>query len=179
MTTKRAELINALIRGLKIDEDIYAIETVKEKTEFLNESQYLDFYQSVMDEDAFGNGVKAVINVAERFKPQIIEVDELEIKAKELIDLVRAMNDAIYRDHAKTGIAFDNLLNGVKFPNVSADDIVILNNVRPHYNLKLLIGGINTYQTSIDALNAFKNAITNNHLAIENSSVSKMIRGLK
>ena len=94
MTTKHRELINALITGLKIEKDVYAIETVKEATELLNENQYLDFYQAVMKEDSFGNGVKSVIKIAEQFKPD--ETNEAKTKAEQLINGVEQMNTFLW-----------------------------------------------------------------------------------
>ena len=157
MNPKRRELINALISGLNIQEDVYAIETVKEKTIFISEHEYLDFYQAVMTEKTFGNGVKAVIDVAERFKP--VETDDIKIQAEELITLVRTMNDSVYQEHIKSGVRFGDLLNLVTFPSVSDDDMTILNSVKPHYNLKLLVLGVNHYATSLECLEAFKQAI--------------------
>jgi len=179
MTTKGVELINALISGLKIEEDVYAIETVKESVELLSENVYLDFYQAVMKEDTFGNGVKAVMKIAEQFKPQIQEVDETELKAKELIDLVQSMNKSIDKDHIRTGINFDRLLKDVNFPSVGKEDIAILNQVRPHYDMKTLIAKINHYATAKECIEAFKRAIKlygNSDQLMIDSYVRKMIR---
>lgn len=159
MTTKREELITALITGLKIEEDVYAIETVKESTEFLNEAQYLDFYQEVMKEDTFGNGVKAVLKIADKFKPQIVITDEVEAKAKELIKLAHDMNAQIFRDSEHMEVTFDDLLQVVEFPTTCKADIAILDNVKPYNSHKLLIGNINAYATSIEQLQAFIGAI--------------------
>ena len=180
MTDKRRELINALIGGLGINKDAYAIDTLKEKTELLKESQYLDFYQEVMKENSFGNGIKAVLNVIDRFKP-IEDESELDLKAKELIALVYGMNQAVYQDHIKTGISFDVLLSGVKFPKLSSEDNSVLINVAPHYNLRDLIQHISCYTNSIEQHRAFKTALTRvgESLAIENKKVSGMIGRMK
>lgn len=101
----------------------------------------------------------------------------LEQKAKELIDLVRGMNDKIFQDHIRTGISFDTLLSQVSFPNVDKDTISILNNIKPYYDYKQLVANINHYQTTKEALNAFKTAILkdDDFVAIENARVKEML----
>jgi len=158
MTTKRKQLVSALIVGLKIEEDIFAIETVKEKTEFLSENQYLDFYQAVMKDDSFGNGIKSVLKVAEQYKPQEPE-DETRLKAKELIELVRSMNEAVYQHHIKTGFRYDDCLKAAKFEKVDEDIKAILSQVKPYFNYKDLVANINVYQTGEEAIKAFMTAI--------------------
>ena len=157
MTTKRRELIDALIGGLNIEEDIYAIETVSEKTEHLQESQYLDFYQTVMAENTYGNGVKAVIKVAEQFKP--VNVDLVEVKAKELIEFVHSMNHTIFENAKMSGRTFEDELKGTKFLGLRDKDKAILNQVKPYCEYKQLISNISCYGTSLEQLKAFKSAV--------------------
>lgn len=172
----REQLIKALVKGLKLDDNVFNYQAVAEETDSVQERDFMDFYKAVMSENTYGNGLQAIIKVAERFKPVVIDLSE--IKANELIDLVHSMNNAVYQKHLESGISFDVLLDDVKFPNVDSRDIAILNEVEPHYNLKSLIAGINHYGTSINKLTAFKQAIiraeNNQHIAID-SKVSKMI----
>ena len=158
MTTKRRELINALITGLKIEEDIFAIDTVKEKTESLNESQYLDFYQAVMKDESFGNGIKSVIKVAEQFKPQTKD-NSLQLKAKELIQWCESANSTVFDNATKSGRTFDDELKGTKFTSISDNDLYVLNQVKPYSYHKNLIGNIRVYQTSEEAVKAFMDAL--------------------
>jgi len=87
------------------------------------------------------------------------KVDEVEIKAKELIKLVHDMNAQIFRDSEHMEVTFDDLLEVVEFPTVCKNDMAMLEKVKPHYNAKLLVKHINTYRTSVDELQAFKSAI--------------------
>ena len=89
----------------------------------------------------------------------MVQVDQTELKAKELIKLAHSMNSQIFRDSEHMGVTFDDLLEVVEFPTVSESDIAILEQVKPHYSVKLLVKNINTYQTSVDELQAFKSAI--------------------
>lgn len=153
----RNELIKALVKGLKLDDNVFNYQSVAEEIEQIQEHQFMDFYKAVMKEDTFGNGLKAIMNTVEKFKP-VVE-DHLEAKANELIDLVHSMNNSVYQKHIESGVRFDDLLDDVKFPSVSEADMAILNNVAPHYDLKTLIAKINHYGTAKDALTAFKRAI--------------------
>jgi len=157
MTTKRAELINAIISGLSIEEDPYAIETVNEKTESLDESQYLDFYQAVMAANTFGNGVKAVIEVAEQFKPK--EINHAKSKAEFLIRAVEAMNTVLWNEARDVKRVFEDFVEEYEFDNVSNESKAILNNVAPYYDIAQLTINIRQYQTGSDAITAFKRAI--------------------
>ena len=102
----------------------------------------------------------------------------LEEQAKELIDLVHSLNGSVYRDHIKTGIPFDTLLEKVSFPSVDDETIAILNQVKPYCDFKTLICNINAYQTSKDALNAFKSALSKGSgtAMIESVEVRKLIK---
>lgn len=131
----------------------------------LQEMSNEDFKQSIkrlLQERTFATFPKPaeILALSNVKKVEVIEIDQHEEKAKELISLVYAMNDTIYREHIKTGISFDRLLAAAKFPSVSDEDIAILNNVKPHYNLKSLIAGISQYANTAEQLQAFKNAIT-------------------
>ena len=173
MTTKRAELIKALTIGLKIESDVFAIDTIKEYTEFLTEDKYLDFYQAVMKEDTFGNGVKAVMKVAEQFKP--IQKDEITERAKKLILFVETQNTSLGEMAIAEGTDFKNLVLEVKPLKAYERTFEVMDLVAPYYNAKLLIINIRGYQTASDTLNAFKSAIEKSDagytgLAIERSN---------
>jgi len=144
-----------------------------------------DFKQAVkrlLQERVFATFPKPaeILSLSNVKKEVILEVDETELKAKELIDLVHGMDYAIEQKHSETSIDYNTLLNDVKFPTLSDEDKAILNNVAPHYGLKVLIANIRTYQTTKDALNAFKQAIKQSERSgsLEISSdVRKMIKG--
>ena len=145
-----------------------------------------------MKENSFGNGIKAVLTVIEKFKP-VEDESELDLKVQELIDLVHCMNHSVYHHHIETGINFNKALAAASFPTVSEKDIDILNRVQyvkyleeefdkelPNY--KKLIVNINYFKSIPDKNKAFKQAITqvgkSECAMIENSRVNKMIKGI-
>ena len=60
----REQLVGALIKGLKLDNNVFNYEAVNEETEQIQEHQFMDFYKAVMSADTYGNGLKANIQVA-------------------------------------------------------------------------------------------------------------------
>ena len=167
MYNLRDNLIDAIFNSLKIDNNMFNKQIIKDKIEHIQDSQLQDFYSKLFDNShQFLNGLDRVSKVAEVFKPMKKE-DYAVIKANELILLVKAMNDSIYQEHIKTGVRFDDLLQAASFPKVSSEDIAVLNKIRPYYELKSLIAGINQYQTSSDTLNAFKDALKSKSVDLE------------
>jgi len=131
-----------------------------------------DFKQAIkrlLSERTFASMPKPaeILELTSVVKVVVKEVNENELKANELILLVKAMNDSIYQEHIKTGVRFDDLLQAASFPKVSSEDIAVLNKIRPYYELKSLIAGINQYQTSSDTLNAFKDALKSKSADLE------------
>ena len=124
---------------------------------------------------AYLNGIDRIAKVAESFKP--IVIDETEAEAKRLIAGVEAMNTILFDEAHKRGVMFEDLVKQYKFENVT-ESMAILNNVKPYYDIKQLVINIRLYQTSVDAIQAFKSAIiahnNNNNLAIA-GNVRKMI----
>lgn len=101
--------------------------------------------------------------------------DEITKEAKRLIDLTRAMNESVYQEYIRTGIPFNDLLDRAKFTGVSQNDIAILDKVKPHYSHKLLVGRINHFQTTLEAISVFKKAIlSKNNFAIENKAFNQL-----
>ena len=161
MTDKRRELINALIGGLGINKDAYAIDTLKEKTELLKESQYLDFYQEVMKENSFGNGIKAVLNVLDRFCPAPLEqiTDATTAEAKRLISACETMNTILFKECNNIGIPLEDYVMNYEFNNLQDSTKALLNAVKPYNNYKQLIINIRVGWTSFGQIEAFKRAI--------------------
>ena len=113
MTTKESELVKALTRGLKIDNDIFAIETVREATESIDEEKYMQFYKDVMKEDTYGNGIKAILKISEAYKKRDIAVLTQNSRqlAKEMYDKFYAENCVMtdYTQNNREKIANDRL----------------------------------------------------------------------
>ena len=70
MNLSKTELAKALIKGLKIDENIFNYESVKEEIEHLQENQFMDFYKEVMATDSYGNGLNVIFKIAEKYKAE-------------------------------------------------------------------------------------------------------------
>ena len=94
MTTKQSELVKALTRGLKIDNDIFAIETVREATESIDEDKYMQFYKDVMKEDTYGNGMKAILKISEAYKKR-----DIAILTQNSRQLAKSMYDKFYAEN--------------------------------------------------------------------------------
>jgi len=181
MQLTKNELIKALVKELKLDDNIFTYQAVAEEVEFLCQSQLMDFFKAVMSAESFGNGMKAIIDIAKQFKPkEIAEVDRLEVEAKKLISLVHTMNATIFDNATKSGRTFIDELNGTKFKGIDSE-IAILNQVKPYSDYKLLVGNISCYLTSLDQLNAFKKALTpkdKNENMIEHEGMKKLVRSV-
>lgn len=174
----RNELIKALVKGLKLDDNIFNYQAVAEEVTHIKESKFVDFYKAAMSAEAYGNGLKAIIDTADKFKPVVI--DDVEQEAKELIELCEGLNTQIRKDAERMGEDFKKLVYSVKTPTLDTDKIVVLNNVKPYQDYRELIINIRHYQTAKDSLEAFKRAIMyidRNITAIENKAVRKMIEG--
>lgn len=182
MTETRKIFIKSLISGLKIDVDgnPFEYQAVVDGAEYIKEADFMDFYNEARKRNTFGDGVKAIIETAEQFKPADSTSSEVDIKAKELIELVAIMNRQIEKDHARTSIDFNTLLANVNFPTLSKEDEAILSRVKPCYDLKQLIAKNTNGWGSVEQLNAYKQAIQNTHkVELLSSDVKKMIPNMK
>ena len=180
MYNLRDELINTCIKSLKIDDNTFNRQIILEKLEHIQDNELQKFYSDLFHEShRFLSGMDRIAKVAEQFKPQILE-DDTTKEAKRLISGVEAMNTILFDEAHKRGIMFEDLVRDYKFENVTERSMTILNNVKPYCDIKQLVINIRRYQTSNDALNAFKSAIkqysNNDNLAIARD-VRKMIKG--
>jgi len=153
------EFIKAIMQSLKIEKNPFIYATIDEYIAHLKPTDYKSFMSELFGtQHQYLNGLDRVAKVAEQFKPQVL-VDEFEEEAKRLIELAYSMNNAVFQDHIKTGRRFEELLELVKFPELSEHDYAVLNNVSPHNSLNVLLGNINTYTTSQTQLQAFIDAL--------------------
>jgi len=172
----RNELIKALVKGLKLDDNIFNYQSVAEETEMIKDCDFVDFYKAIMRENTYGNGLQAIMKVVDQFKPA--NVDLVEVKAKELIEMCHGINKKVFDDAKMSGRTFDDQMAGTVFKGISDSDMAILNQVKPYTDHKQLFGNINLYATSLEQLRAFKNAVEYSQSysgAIENSRVKKLI----
>ena len=176
MILSKTELVKAMIKGLKLDGNVFNYQVVAEEIDSIQDHQLMDFYKEVMSVETYGNGLKAIIDTVEKFKPVII--DDVEQEAKELIELCEGLNTQIGNDAKRMGEDFKKLVYAAKFPSLHTDKIVVLNNVKPHHDHRELIINIRHYQTAKDSLEAFKSAIRyvdRSIGAVEDKRVRKMI----
>ena len=176
MDNIRKEFINEIMKTLKI-EGAFNIGTISDEMQHIPNTDLRAFHKALFGTDhSYLNGMDRIIKVAEQFKP--VDVDLIEVKAKELISMVESINTKIGEDAKQRGEGFEYLVSVVKLPGVSEDDMAILNQVKPYCDYKKLIIGIRLFATSLEALRAFKDAIeySNSYSgAIANSRVKKMI----
>lgn len=159
MNLSRNELIKALIKGLKLDDNIFNYQAVAEEIEYIQDRDFMDFYKASMAENTYGNGLQAIMKVAEQFKPR--QTDLTEIKAKELIQWCETANATIFDEANKSGLTFDDELKRTGFVRLieESDTLTILNAVKPHCDYKKLVANISLFENGAVELQAFKNAI--------------------
>lgn len=158
MNNIRTEFINAVMSSLKIDKNPFIISTVDELTRSIEPTEYKRFLTALFGEQhQYLNGIDRVAKVAEQFKP--IQIDETEIKAKHMIRACEAMNTILFDEAQKRGLFFEEYVKDYEFKNISPESKAILNNIKPYCEYKRLIINIRQYQTSKDAIQAFKSAI--------------------
>lgn len=150
--------------------------------EILKDMQDEDFKQAIrrlLSERVYPTFPKPaeILSLTSVTKVEVQEIDQDEIRAKELISACETMNTILGTEAHRANMTFDDYIKNYEFTNISQETMAILNNVKPYYDYKLLISKIRHYSTSIDALNAFKNALKySTHNVIENK-VQKMIKG--
>ena len=195
MTTKESELVKALTRGLKIDNDIFAIETVREATESINEDKYMQFYKDVMKEDTYGNGMKAILKISEAYKKRDIAVLTQNSRqlAKEMYDKFYAENCVMtdYTQNNREKIANDRLwFESIDYSKLKRSDGTSTYTKQEIYVLNELGGGgwlldIRFALNSNDVVDKIEKIINTtivtkyekNDNAIESKKVMKMLRG--
>lgn len=92
----RNEFIKGLLDTLKIPATAFNIALVSDEIENISNTDLREFYKSVVTADTFGNGMKAIINTAKKFKPE--EKDLLagtEDKAKVMYDKFYSQQSAM------------------------------------------------------------------------------------
>lgn len=162
MNNIKDEFIKAIMTSLKIDKNPFIFSTIDEFISPIKPTEYKEFMGELFGtQHSFLNGMDRIAKVAEQFKPQQKD-DSVTIKAKELILWCETVNSTVYDNSKKSGRTFENEMKGTKFPNLSSFDSTVLNSVNPFCNLSNLVVGIRTYQTSADALSAFKQALSVN-----------------
>jgi len=178
MFNLRNETIKAILTELKIDNNPFNIEVVREFIEHIADTELKAFYMALFKDGAkIFNGLDRVAKIAEQFKP--VGIDLIEERAKKLIALIEITNTAIGEQAKAQGEDFVKMVKyGIRL-TIPEEDIAILDLVKPYSNHKDLIINIRHYQTSTDSLREFINAIKyfdkiSNTEAIENKTINAL-----
>ncbi len=184
MSLSRNELIKAIIKGLKLDENPFAYQTIAESVESLSEDEYMDYYKKVLNEDAYGNGMKAVIRIAKTYQYQKDESKrqlayKTQSEAMKIESNVVSFASALYIKARQEERSQEDLLEEV-LESITTDTRAIMNLVKPYYDFRQLIFNISNYANgevrSLAFLDAYKSFKSGN--AIENNRVNKLIGDL-
>ena len=159
MNNLKSEFIKAIMQSLKIDNNPFISATIEEYISHLHQTKYKSFMSKLFGtQHQYLNGLDRVAKVAEQFKPQT-SIDEITLRAKQLIRWCENANSIVFDNSTKSGRTFEDELKGTKFTNLNDSDLAILNAVRPYCDHKQVTSKIRAYQTSEEAINAFKTAI--------------------
>ncbi len=159
MYNLRNELVKSVLSSLKIDNNPFNQQIIKDKISHIKDSDLQEFYGRLFGtEHDYLNGIDKVAKVSEQFESEVDET--LALEARRLISLVRSINHKVFMDSEKMSKTFSDLINVIRLDAMIPErDLAILNTVRPHRNAKLLISEINTYQDGEVQLQAFIDAL--------------------
>ena len=180
MDNFRKSLIEELMLTLKIPQGNFNFGTIADEIESIPNSSLKEFYKLVMTSDTYGNGMKAIISIAETFKPKD---NDLEIRAKKLIMFTETQHRNISNLAISRGEDFIGLVKSLKPSEKYKKSFDVMSLVKPYYDSQELVINIMHYQTANDALNAFKQAIIaydskSEQLSISNN-VTKLLKAKK
>ena len=161
MDNFRKSLIEELMLTLKIPQGNFNFGTIADELREITNERLKEFYKLVMTSDSYGNGMKAIIQVAEQFKPKPLEpiIDATTAEAKRLISACETMNTILFKECNNIGIPFEDYVMNYEFNNLQDSTKALLNAVKPYNNYKQLIINIRVGWTSFGQIEAFKRAI--------------------
>ena len=70
MSLTKQELSKAIVSSLKIDANAFNYETINEAIDLVPVERYMEFYKQILKVDTYGNGIKAVLEISEKFKTE-------------------------------------------------------------------------------------------------------------
>jgi len=154
MPSLKDEFIKAIMISLKIENNPFIISTVDDYIAHVPMTQYKAFMSELFGtQHAFLNGLDRVSKVAEKFKPADTE---LTARAKRIIHFVESLNTQVQEEAAEAGKPFEAMVQGLKLPTKYNKTLAVMELVKPYRNAKELLINIRRYQTSIEAITAFK-----------------------
>jgi len=93
MSLTKQELSKAIVSSLKIDANPFNYETINEAIDQVPIEKYMEFYKEVLKVDSYGNGIKAVLDISEKYKSE--KTDRLLEGTREQ---AKAMYDKFYAE---------------------------------------------------------------------------------
>jgi hypothetical protein len=141
----RKSLIEELMLTLKIPQGNFNYSTIEDEIRHIQNDNLKEFYKTVMSADSFGNGMKAIIESAKKFKPQ--EDDLLKgthQKAKDMYNKFYSENCSMTnytqanRDKVKNDREF---FENMKYEDLEKNDGTKTYNAQELYVLNELGGG--------------------------------------
>ena len=111
MQLSKNELIKALIKGLKLDDNIFNYRTVSEEVEKIKESNFMEFYKKVMGENNYGNGIQVIIKITEQFK----KTTKVDLFLKDSKSVAKEMYDKFYSE--SSAMSSFTTSNRDRYPN--------------------------------------------------------------
>ncbi len=188
MDNLRKSMIEELMNTLKIPQGNFNFGTIADELEHISNDNLKDFYRAVMSAESYGNGMKAIIQTAENFKPQ--QVDLLagtRGQAKAMYDAfyARSSNMLEYCTKNRALNPSDREFFEIQDYSTMFDkqELYVFNELGGSswlMDIKLLANS----KVAIDEIeDIIKRAITMKYLntsnAIESKRVSKMLQGAK
>ena len=73
MSLTKQELSKAIVSSLKIDANAFNYETINEAIDLVPIEKYMEFYKEVLKMDSYGNGIKSVLDISEKYKSDKID----------------------------------------------------------------------------------------------------------
>ena len=108
MSLTKQELSKAIVSSLKIDANAFNYETINEAIDLVPIEKYMEFYKEVLKMDSYGNGIKSVLDISEKYKSDKIDklLEGTHEQAKAMYDKFYsescAMLDYTQKDRNKT-----------------------------------------------------------------------------
>ncbi len=177
MYNLREELIKSVIASLKIDDNPFNSEIIREHIEDIEDDRLKAFYSKLFTpENRYLNGLDRVTKVAEAMKPII--VNKLDEEAKEIIELAEGMRSKVNSDFMMSMSEGDSkgFFMHAKF-KLGERDNDIFNNISPYYYLNDFIYNLRKYDTSVELIRVVRDAIErvdNTVIAIESKDTKRI-----
>jgi len=161
MDNFRKAIIEELMTTLKIPNGNINFSTIADEIKEIPDEHLKSFYKAAIIADTYGNGMKAILQAAQEFKPKpLVPIeDPITTEAKRLIAGCESMNRILFDEAQKRGVFFEDFVADCGFTNILDKTKEVLDAVKPYCDYKKLIISINHYQSSIDKINAFESAV--------------------